>query len=110
MSFHESSCDIHLVAGTKGTFLVATCNNDEGSGLTTDILLDEFLGNKKGCLDWGGEGFSKTARNISLSAEDHRSPILYSELLDSSGNYSLNEIDLATHIANIDGELVYMNA
>lgn len=62
-----------------------------------------------GHLDWGGQGFSKTARNISLFAEGHRSPILHLELPDPSGDYSLSEIDLATHIANIDGELVYID-
>lgn len=48
MSFHKSACDIHLAADTRGTLLVAICNNDEGSGLTTDILLDKYLGNNDG--------------------------------------------------------------
>jgi hypothetical protein len=50
MSFHESACDIHLSPGRElgTTLLVAICNNEEGSGLTSDILLDDFLGNDNG--------------------------------------------------------------
>jgi hypothetical protein len=50
MSFHESACDVHLSPGREPgtTFLVAICNNEEGSGLTSNILLDDFLGNDNG--------------------------------------------------------------
>ncbi|GAB1199443.1 hypothetical protein APSETT444_008792 [Aspergillus pseudonomiae] len=50
MSFHETACDIHLdhERGKRRTSLVAICNNEEGSGLTSDILLDDFLGNDNG--------------------------------------------------------------
>lgn len=50
MAFQKSSCDIHLATKPGATFLGAICNNDEGSGLTTDILLDEFLGNEDGAI------------------------------------------------------------
>lgn len=50
MSFHESACDIHLDFERRPgkTSLVAICNNEEGSGLTSEILLDDFLGNNDG--------------------------------------------------------------
>ena len=48
MAFHKSSCDIHLATETGAPVLAAICNNDEGSGLTTDILLDKYLGNEEG--------------------------------------------------------------
>lgn len=41
---------MHLVAQSGSTVLAAICNNDEGSGLTTDILLDEYLGNEDGVI------------------------------------------------------------
>lgn len=50
MAFHKSSCDMHLVTKSGATFLAAICNNDEGSGLTTDIPLDKYLGNEDGVL------------------------------------------------------------
>jgi hypothetical protein len=34
-------------------------------------------------------------------------PILHSELRDSSGHFIPNDLNLATHIANIDGRLVF---
>lgn len=48
MAFHKTSCDMHLTTKSGSTFLAAICNNDEGSGLTTDIPLDKFLGNEDG--------------------------------------------------------------
>lgn len=48
MSFNTTSCDIHLSAEGDGTHLGAICNNDEGSGITADLLLDLYLGNKDG--------------------------------------------------------------
>ena len=50
MSFNTTSCDIHLSAEGDGTHLAAICNNDEGSGITADLLLDQYLGNKDGRL------------------------------------------------------------
>lgn len=48
MSFNTTSCDIHLSAEGDGTHLGAICNNDVGSGVTADLLLDQYLGNKDG--------------------------------------------------------------
>jgi hypothetical protein len=48
MSFNKTACDIHLSADGGGTHLVAICNNDEGSGITADLILDQYLGNKDG--------------------------------------------------------------
>ena len=52
MSFQKSACDIHLNPERDGTTsLVAICNNDEGTGLTSEIPLDDFLGNEDGKID-----------------------------------------------------------
>ena len=48
MSFQDSACDIHLSLKPGTTYLVAICNNDEGSGLVSEIELDQFLGNENG--------------------------------------------------------------
>ena len=50
MSFHKTACDVHLNAHAGATCLVATCNNDEGTGLETELDLDEYLGNEDGKL------------------------------------------------------------
>jgi hypothetical protein len=131
MSFNETSCDIHLSAEGDGTHLAAICNNDEGSGLTTDLLLDRCLGNRDGKInlmkcrsnrdfnllcavghfEWGGTNFSKSAKNITFSTEGpDRKPILCSELRNSSGEYVSDKIDLTDHIANVEGELQYMQS
>ncbi len=52
--------------------------------------------------------FSKSARNITVCREGpDRKPILRCELLNQSGKYVSDEIDLADHIANVEGELQY---
>jgi len=48
MSFQDSACDIHLSSKPGTTSLVAICNNDEGSGLVSEVELDRFLGNEDG--------------------------------------------------------------
>lgn len=50
MSFQNSACDVHLSAQPGATSLVAICNNDEGTGLETRLLLDDYLGNEDGKL------------------------------------------------------------
>ncbi|KAJ5118460.1 hypothetical protein N7448_010167 [Penicillium atrosanguineum] len=115
--FNKSACDAHLKLDHSpgSTYLIAICNNEEGAGVEDDILLDKHIGNKDdsshstlGHFDWNSSGFSTGARNISLSTEGpEHTPILHSELRDSSGHFISNDLNLATHIANIDGKLVY---
>ncbi|KAJ5364812.1 uncharacterized protein N7496_010525 [Penicillium cataractarum] len=108
MAFNKTACDIHLSLHDGGTHLIAICNNDEGSGITGDLLLDQCLGSKDGHFVWGGTNFSKNAKNVTFSTEGpDRKPILHSELLDSSGHYVQDKVDLASHIANVEGELKY---
>ncbi|OQE22285.1 hypothetical protein PENSTE_c010G03987 [Penicillium steckii] len=109
MSFQNSACDVHLSAQPGATSLVAICNNDEGTGLETRLLLDDYLGNEDGHITWGGKNFSKNARNISISSDGPQHvPILHCDLAGSDGKFVSSEIDLADHIANIDGELVVL--
>lgn len=48
MSFDRSACDFQLSQDNGVTTLKAICNNEEGTGLATDILLDEYIGNLDG--------------------------------------------------------------
>ncbi|KAB8263424.1 Cyanovirin-N [Aspergillus pseudonomiae] len=110
MSFHETACDIHLdhERGKRRTSLVAICNNEEGSGLTSDILLDDFLGNDNGHFVWGGKNVTKTSRNLSITREGpSRVPILHADLLTDSGEYVSAHCPLDEHIFNINGELLF---
>ncbi len=76
------------------------------SGSVTSGFLVSFT---SGHLTWGGQGFSKKARNMSISSDgpDH-DPVLHVDLAGSDGKYTTSEIDLAEHIANIDGEMVVL--
>lgn len=48
--FNKTACDAHLKLDYSPglTYLVAICNNEEGTGVEDDILLDKHLGNKDG--------------------------------------------------------------
>jgi hypothetical protein len=50
MAFQKTACGVHLDAQPGATTLIATCNNDEGSGLETALVLDDYLGNEDGKL------------------------------------------------------------
>ncbi|KAK5788735.1 hypothetical protein VI817_009693 [Penicillium citrinum] len=109
MSFQNSACDVHLSTQPGATSLIAICNNDEGTGLETELLLDDYLGNEDGHITWGGKNFSKNARNIFISSDGPKHiPTLHCDLAGPDGKYVSREIDLADHIANIDGELVVL--
>lgn len=45
--------------------------------------------------------------SISSDGPNH-DPILHADLVGPDGKYTATEIDLAEHIANIDGELVVL--
>ncbi|KAE8383069.1 Cyanovirin-N [Aspergillus bertholletiae] len=110
MSFQKSACDIHLSPehGPGTTSLVAICNNEEGSGLTSDILLDDFIGNENGHFVWGGKNFTSTCRNVELRREGpSRLPVLHADLLNTSGQYVPADCHLDEHIFNINGELLF---
>ncbi|KAG2420112.1 hypothetical protein HFD88_004912 [Aspergillus terreus] len=109
MSFQQSACDIHLNPEREGTTsLVAICNNDEGSGLTSKLPLDNFLGNKDGHFVWGGKNITQSCRNMQLRREGpNRLPILHADLRNSAGDFVPADCHLEEHIWNIDGELLY---
>lgn len=64
MAFNKTACDIHLSLHDGGTHLIAICNNDEGSGITDDLLLDQCLGNKDGKVLLNGIDLTE---NLTLS-------------------------------------------
>jgi hypothetical protein len=125
MSFQHTSCDIHLDTQPGATLLAAICNSDEGSGLTCNVLLDECLGNEDGKISfesntaytptyilghfrWGAKNFSQHARHTFLSLDGpDRTPVLHSELENSSGGFVQDEVNLGTHICNIEGQLTF---
>ena len=60
-------------------------------------------------MAWGGKGFSKNARNMSISSDGpNHTPILHCDLTGPDGKYVTSDLDLGDYIANIDGELVVL--
>ncbi|KAL4892264.1 Cyanovirin-N [Aspergillus ambiguus] len=110
MSFSESACDIHLdlQRGPGTTALVAICNNEEGSGLTSEISLDDFIGNVDGRFVWGGRDITQSCRNMYLSRDGpSRLPTLHADLQTDTGKFVSAQCPLDEHIVNINGELLF---
>lgn len=67
MSFHSSACDVHLTSEPQGaTSLVAICNNEEGSGRLSALVLDELLGNKDGKLHYHSPSHSTSYQALTI--------------------------------------------
>ncbi|PYI30651.1 CVNH domain-containing protein [Aspergillus aculeatinus CBS 121060] len=105
MSFHLSASDVHI---DDNHILVAVLRDEEGEEHESTLDLDEFLGNNEGRFDWGGNGFSGSARDVTFSIEGGGEvPVLRAELANSEGEYFPADVNLSEHIENDNGKLVY---
>lgn len=128
MSFHASASEIHL---DNGHILKACVRRADGQEVDSEIDLNNCIGNDngkgtrrahygccvlgkadsyipKGYFAWGGQNFSHTAEDISLSIEGDASvPVLRAGLRDMEGNLVHRDINLAERISNEDGRLVF---
>jgi hypothetical protein len=61
-----------------------------------------------GHFNWDGQNFTQSARNITFSVEGpDAQPLLHAELQNRAGDYVPNDINLAEHIGNENGQLVF---
>ncbi|KAF4962173.1 hypothetical protein FSARC_9747 [Fusarium sarcochroum] len=106
VNFHESSEDIRL---EDGHILIANCGNGEGDYVESTLDLDYYIGNDDGSFQWGGEGFSGSASDITLSIEgDDNVPILRAWLNPMDGDAVEANLNLAEAIGNDSGTLVFV--
>ncbi|PYH49942.1 CVNH domain-containing protein [Aspergillus saccharolyticus JOP 1030-1] len=105
MSFHLSASEVRI---DDNHILVAVLRNEEGNEIESRLDLNEYLGNNEGRFEWGGNGFSETARQVSFSIEGGGEvPVLRAELANSEGEYFPADVNLSEHIENDNGNLVY---
>ncbi|KAL1979791.1 hypothetical protein VTN96DRAFT_5198 [Rasamsonia emersonii] len=108
MSFHLTSEDIHLEFADDSTWLVAQVKDAHGRFHHNRVRLDKHIGNSDGWFIWGGENFTRSARDIRLE-HGPRGPKLTAELPMINGGFRERQgIDLADRIENRDGHLVYL--
>ncbi|RPB20072.1 Cyanovirin-N [Terfezia boudieri ATCC MYA-4762] len=103
MSFHASSQGISL---HDNHILVAQVKSEHGTWHHRTIDLNNYIGNSDGWFIWGGQKFSHSARNISLS---HRPDGVWleGELRCVNGGYRERQgINLSEKISNQGGNLV----
>lgn len=133
MSFHRSCEDIHIRQEDGYTLLLAKVRDSHGQLIPRKIRLDDHIGNTDGNIFplalaqchvhvqskgsniitsgwfiWGGNNFTRTARNISLEHTEH-GPKLCAELeMRNGGSRGLQGIMLSEKIANNDGRLKFL--
>ncbi|QRD89498.1 Cyanovirin-N [Aspergillus flavus] len=108
MSFHQS-CDLIRieVRGDHTVLLAAAKNGDGDETVPAEIVLDEQIGNGDGWFVRGGENFTETAHEIELEFRDD-GPWLTAFLTEvDGGDRERQGINLAEHIGNDGGRLVW---
>lgn len=102
MSFLSTSSNVQVIGvNAFESILMADCQPGD---LSSSLLLDAFIGNIDGALEWGYKGFSTSARNVRW--EDN---LLQAELQTIDGEWVSAELDLNTNIANENGKLTAVN-
>ncbi|KAL1647962.1 hypothetical protein SLS58_002286 [Diplodia intermedia] len=102
MSFTKSSRGISV---TPDFQLSAECKQIDGHFKRSSVRLDPVLGNADGSFHVEGRDFSKSARNVSLKAENG-STILHASLRRKDGVWQETALNLDVIVANRNGSLV----
>ncbi|KAL4916335.1 Cyanovirin-N [Aspergillus aurantiobrunneus] len=108
MSFHLSCQDIRIEVRDGYTVLLAGAGIGDDEYVPAEIDLDEQIGNDDGFFTRDGANFTDTAEDIQLEFRDD-GPWLTAYLLKANGEDREHQgINLAEHIGNEDGELVFV--
>jgi hypothetical protein len=99
MSFVYSSRNFSI----DGALLRADCLDDANVARPATINLDNFIGVVNGKLTWGAQGWSREARNVSISQG-----ILQAEVRQGD-KWVASTIRLDEHITNNNGMLETMD-
>ncbi|WP_332987291.1 CVNH domain-containing protein [Scytonema sp. PRP1] len=93
----------------NGSILSTSCKKSNGDSQQTSIDLDKYIGNLDGKLSWSDKNFSKSCKNIApAQLLSTRQLVLVAECKTAAGDtYYPSEIELDSHIVNIDGTLSY---
>lgn len=104
-NFSQSCKDIKL----DGTHLQAKCLKAAKAvyGDTTEIKLNDHIGNNSGTLVWGSKNFKDHCNNLVLELPNYSQALLKASCKNNVGNYGTTQINLNERISNIDGKLKY---
>ncbi|KAE8150582.1 Cyanovirin-N [Aspergillus avenaceus] len=109
MSFHQS-CDLIRieVRGDYTALLAAAYDGNGGETVPAELNLDEQIGNGDGWFVRGGSNFTQTAQDIELEFRED-GPWLTAVLREVDGEDRVRQgINLAEHIENQNGNLVWI--
>ncbi|KAL3477041.1 Cyanovirin-N [Aspergillus californicus] len=108
MSFHESCDLIRIEVRGDHTVLLAAANNGADEMIPAELILDAEIGNLDGWFSRDASGFTGSAEDIELEFRDD-GPWLTANLLMANGEDRERQgINLAEHIGNQGGELVWV--
>ena len=102
------SCDPNSIV-INGSILSTACKKSDGDLQQSSIDLDQYIGNSGGILTWGDKDFSKSCKNIApAQLLSSKKLVLVGECETATRDtYNSSEIELDTHLANINGLLKY---
>lgn len=107
----EQSCSNFLIKeDTKSISLIAKCKMNNGSNnFKASINLNDYITNNQGKLEWKDNGnFRSSCNTGKLTLLDNK-PIVLSYTCDNASGTSFSgELDLRSHIINLNGELKYV--
>ncbi len=95
--FRESCRNIRL---HYRNILLADCRTIDGTYRFSSLDLDTLLGNIDGKFVWGKQGFSQSAREVTLEGT-----VLTADLMNTAGAWVSASADLSAFIRNNDGVL-----
>ncbi|KAA8643360.1 CVNH domain-containing protein [Aspergillus tanneri] len=108
MAFHQSCKDIHIRQEDGYTMLLAEVRDNYGNYSRHKIRLDDHIGNTDGWFIWGGQNFTRSAKNINLEHTEW-GPKLVAEMRSlDGGSRGLQGLMLADKIAVVDGRFKFL--
>ncbi|KAF7586026.1 hypothetical protein BBP40_009659 [Aspergillus hancockii] len=110
MSFHHSARNWRLRVEDGITWFRCELRDRHGEYHERTIRLDDHIGNTDGWFIWGGQNFTRTARDIRLE-DSERGPKLVAVMeMNGGGDRGLQGLYLTDKIENDDGHLRFLGA
>ncbi|KAE8146761.1 Cyanovirin-N [Aspergillus avenaceus] len=110
MSFHLSSQNFRLSFEEGCTVFECEVRDRHGEFHHRKIKLDAHIGNTDGWFIWGGQNFTRTARDIRLEQTGNGPKLIATMQTNSGGDRGAQGLMLADKIENNDGHLRFTGA
>ncbi|KAF9917149.1 hypothetical protein FBU30_000926 [Linnemannia zychae] len=100
----KDTCTNFKLLEEEEPIVTATCKNDSGEEVETEIDLDKYLGNANGDFKWGSDSFWDSSELLDITGT------IFSAELDTGDGHTFkpSSVDLSEKIVNRNGQLTYV--